>query len=215
MNILEAKKVVCDSGKRMLKMGHVAGTWGNISQRVDKDCMVITPSGMDYEKLVPEQMVVVNINDLSYEGDLKPSVETGLHAGIYKERPEINSIIHNHSQNACTVAAAHKEIPPILDDMVQIIGGSLRVSEYGLPGSEALDKNSIKALGKDRNAVLIANHGAVCAGRDLDEVFVMCQIVEKACRTFIDVQALGGAVNLKEEDVRFMRNFFVEKYGQR
>jgi L-fuculose-phosphate aldolase len=80
--------------------------------------MVITPSGWDCEQLTTDEMVLINIKDLSYEGNIKPSSEIGLHAEIYKGRKEIRAIIHTHSQNVCTLAAAHREIPPLLDDMV-------------------------------------------------------------------------------------------------
>ena len=214
MNVKEIRKAVCEAGLRMCSTGLVAGTWGNISARVDQTHMLITPSGMDYKTLKPEDIVLVNIHDLKYEGTLKPSLETPLHAAIYRERPGINAVIPTHSTNACTVAAAHKEIPPILDDMVQIIGGSLRVASYALPGTDELVEYAIEKL-EGRNAVILANHGPVCLGRSIEEAFVTCQVVEKAARVFIDAQLLGGAVRLKDEDVAFMHKFFLEKYGQK
>lgn len=214
MDETDARRVVCDAGCDMKNMGLVNGTWGNVSCRVDRDYMIITPSGMKYDTLLPENMVLVNMHDLSYEGSLKPSVETPLHSGIYESRPDINAVIHTHSINACVIGAARREVPPILDDMVQIIGGSLRVAEYSLPGSKEIAKNVLYALDK-RNAAILANHGSVCLGRTMEEAFVTAQIVEKTCRVYIDAQALGGAVSLKDEDVTYMRNFFLEKYGQK
>jgi L-fuculose-phosphate aldolase len=214
VEIYNIKKLVCEAGVRMLEMGLVVGTWGNISIRVDDCCMVITPSGMDYQRLKPEEMVVMNIQDLSHEGHLKPSIEGSLHAAIYRARPGINAIIHNHSTSACSLAAARKDIPPILDDMVQIVGGAIRVAEYSLPGTEELGRKALEAL-EDRNAVLLANHGAVCLGRTIDEAFVTAMVVEKACRVFLDSQCLGGPVELSPSDVAFMRKFFLDQYGQR
>lgn len=214
MDLNAIKKEVCDAGVQLCEMGLTVGTWGNISARIDDDYMYIKPSGIDYYKLAPCDMVKVNIHDLSYEGNLKPSTETPLHAAIYAARPNINAVIHNHSTNACIVAAAHKDIPPILDDMVQIVGGSIRVSKYGLPGSDELTKNGMMAL-EGRNAAILANHGPVCIGRNMKEAFVICQIVEKAARVFVDVQALGGPVCISDENVQFMRSFFLEEYGQK
>ena len=214
MKELDARKIVCQAGCDMKNLGLVSGTWGNISCRVDKDYMVISPSGMKYDTLLPENMVLVNMHDLSYEGSLKPSVETPLHSEIYKSRPDINAVVHTHSTNACVIGAARIEVPPILDDMVQIIGGSLRVAKYSLPGSKDIAENALEAL-EGRNAAILANHGSVCLGRTMDEAFVTAQIVEKTCRVYIDAQSLGGAVNLKDEDVTYMRNFFLEKYGQK
>lgn len=208
------RKEVLETAKKMFEMGLVAGTWGNISTRVDEQYMIITPSGMSCDFLKPEDMVLTNINDLSYVGELKPSIESLLHAEIYKIRPEIGAVIHSHSVHASSIAAARKDIPPILEDMVQIVGGSIKVAEYGLPGSEEMVKKAIIKL-KDRNAVILANHGPVCLGRNLAEALITCQIVEKASKVFIDTQAFGGPVSLSDEDVDFMRKFYLEKYGQK
>jgi L-fuculose-phosphate aldolase len=214
MELEDIKREVLETSIKMFKMGLVAGTWGNISARVDKHYMIITPSGMSYNVLKPEDMVLANIDDLSYVGKLKPSIEFPLHAEIYKARPEINAVMHTHSINASSVAAARKDIPPILDDMVQIVGGSIRITEYALPGSEQMVKNAIKKL-ENRNAIILANHGPVCLGRNLNEALITAQIVEKASKVFIDTQAFGGPVCLTNEDVDLMRKFYLEKYGQR
>jgi len=214
MELEDIKKEVLKVSIKMSNLGLTAGTWGNISARVDKHYMIITPSGMGYDVLKPEDMVLVNIHDLSYKGKLKPSVECPLHAEIYQARPEINAVIHTHSVCACSIAATRKDIPPILDDMVQIIGGSIRITEYALPGSEQMAKEAVKKL-EGRTAIILANHGPVCLGRNLNEALITSQIVEKASKVFIDTQALGGPVCLSNEDVSFMRKFFLEKYGQR
>jgi L-fuculose-phosphate aldolase len=214
MELEDIKKEVLETSIKMSKIGLVAGTWGNISARVDQHRMIITPSGVSYDVLKSEDMVLANIHDLSYEGKLKPSVECPLHAEIYKARPEINAIIHTHSINASSIAAARKDIPPILDDMVQIVGGSIRITEYTLPGSEQMAKEAVKKL-EDRTATILANHGPVCLGRNLNEALITSQIVEKASKVFIDVQALGGPVCLTNEDVDLMRKLYLEKYGQK
>jgi len=213
MELEDIKKEVLETSKKMSKMGLAAGTWGNISARIDEHYMIITPSGMGYDILKPEDMVLANIHDLSYVGKLKPSIEFPLHAEIYKARPEINAVMHTHSINASSIAAARKDIPPLLDDMVQIVGGSIRITEYALPGSDQMVKNAVKKL-ENRNAIILASHGPVCLGRNLDEALITSQIVEKASKVFIDTQAFGGPVCLKDEDVNHMRKFYLEKYGQ-
>ena len=208
--------LLCDAGKRLLHSGLVSGTWGNLSHRVNDDWMIITPSGRDYELLTPEQMVLVNINEPiapANQEDLKPSAESGLHALIYKNRNEIQAIIHTHSPNASTVAASRREVPPLLDDMTQIIGPSVRVAEYALPSMKKLAKCALKAL-TGRFAVLLANHGAVCLGRDMDEAFVVCEILEKSCRTFIESEFLGGAIPINPIEARLMREYYLRKYSK-
>lgn len=213
MVLSEIRQAVLETGLKMIEMGLAAGTYGNISARVDSNYMIVTPSGMDYGSLKAGDMVCTNIHDLSYEGSLKPSIEVALHAEIYKARPEINAVLHTHSTNASIVAAARKEIPPILDDMVQIIGGAVRIADYALPGSEGMARNAVEKL-EGRTAVILANHGPVCLGRNLREALLTAQIVEKSAAVYIGAQAIGGAVSLDEQDIAFMRNYFLQKYGQ-
>ncbi|HBN56753.1 MAG TPA: class II aldolase family protein [Lachnospiraceae bacterium] len=205
---------VCDTAKSMYHSGLVAGTWGNISARVDEDYMVITPSGMDYERLCAEEMVLVNMNTLEYEGGLKPSIESVVHAAVYKDRPEINGIMHTHSTYALTVATARKPIPPICDDQVQILGGEVRLAAYTMPGTEEMAREVVRAL-KERTGALLANHGAITVGRTLAEAYVGSQVLEKAAMVYINCQSIGGPVEISQEDIDFFHDFFMNKYGQR
>ena len=206
------RKLVCDAGKRLVESGLSQGTWGNVSMRLDEKHMVITPSGRDYMMLTPEDMVVVDINTLEWEGLSKPSSESGLHAEIYKTRIKVNGIIHTHPQECCTVAAARVEVPPILDDMVQIIGPTARVADYALPGTKKMIKAVIKALA-GRNGCLLANHGAVCTGRTLDEAFTANIVLEKACKAFIEASFLGGAKPLGRIDAKLIYEVYKRKYS--
>ena len=139
MIIEEIRKLVCDSGKQLLAEGYVSGTWGNISLRIDGTFMAITPSGREYETMVDEDIVIVNYRDHSFEGDIKPSSEFKLHTEIYRTRKNINAVIHTHQMNASTVASARREVPPILDDMAQIIGPSVKCADYALPNTKKID----------------------------------------------------------------------------
>ena len=206
------RQQILEGGKRLLKEGLVARTWGNISIRVDDTYMLITPSGKPYEELTPEDIVLVNYHTSKYEGTVKPSSEKELHCEIYRTRKEVHSVIHTHQMNASTVAAAHREVPPILDDMAQIIGPSVRVAEYALPSTKKITKKTVKAL-KGRNAALMANHGAVCVGRDLEEAFVVCQVLEKACKAFIEAEFLGGAKSINKFEASLMHQFYLRKYS--
>lgn len=212
-NITEIRKLVCESGRRMRSSGLIAGTWGNISIRLDSKNMIITPSGIDYENAMPEDMSIMNIETLKWEGQRKPSSEAKLHAQIYKERKNINAIIHTHSMNASTVAAARREVPPILDDMAQIIGPSIRVAKYALPSTKKIVRETVKAL-KGRNAALMANHGAIGIGRDIEEAFTVCQVLEKSCKAFIEAEFLGGAKSINKFEAWFMHQYYLKKYSK-
>ncbi len=196
-----------------MKEGLVARTWGNISIRVDQTYMLITPSGRTYEDLVPEDIVLVNYHDSTWEGPVKPSSEKELHCEIYRTRKKVHAVIHTHQMNASTVAAAHREVPPILDDMAQIIGPSVRVADYALPSTRKITRKTVQAL-KGRNAALMANHGAVCVGRDLDEAFVVCQVLEKACKAFIEAEFLGGAKTINKFEAHLMHRIYLQKYSR-
>ncbi len=217
MNREKAKLVqieVCETAKAMSESGLTAGTWGNISGRIDDEFMVITPSGMDYSRLTPEQMVIVNMKTREYEGNLKPSVEVPIHAKILLNRPEVNGIVHTHSNHALTVATTRKGIPPICDDQVQILGGDVRCAAYTMPGSEEMAESVLEAL-DERAGALIANHGAITVGRNLKEALTGSVVLEKTAQVYLNVQVLGGAVEISREDCEFFHDFFLNKYGQR
>jgi len=208
----QIRQQVIEGGLRLVKEGLVARTWGNISIRVDETHMLITPSGRSYEDLTPEDIVLVNYHTSKHEGTIKPSSEKELHCEIYRTRKKIHAVIHTHQMNASTVATAHREVPPILDDMAQIIGPSVRVAEYALPSTKKITRKTVSAL-KGRNAALMANHGAVCVGRDLEEAFVVCQVLEKACKAFIEAEFLGGAKSINKFEAHLMHQIYIRKYS--
>ncbi len=215
MDVESAVRSVCDGGHRMLAAGLVSGTWGNISCRIDDHRMAISPSGMNYETLRPEDIPIVDFSGkkMTWTGAHAPSMESQLHIAIYKERSDIGAVIHTHSMNASTVAVARREIPPILDDMVQIIGPTVRVADYALPSTGRLVRNVMSAL-RGRNAALLANHGAVCLGRDMNEAFTCAAILEKTCKAFIEAEFLGGAKTISRVDAFIMREYYLRKYSK-
>jgi L-fuculose-phosphate aldolase len=186
MNKEEAKNLVCESGKRLLKEGLVARTWGNVSVRISDAQMVITPSGRKYEDLGPADMVVVNYHNLEFEGTLKPSSELKLHCEIYKRRPEVGAVIHTHQMYASIVAAAQKDVP-VPDERHQVILGceTVKAAPYALPNTKKITMATADALGS-ANAALMSNHGVVCCGSDLDDVFEKCATLESACHQFLE-----------------------------
>jgi len=213
MNTEEAKEQIIEAGLRLVKEGLVARSWGNISLRIDDENMLITPSGRTYETLKTSDIVLMNYHNYAYEGKIKPSSEYHLHAVVYQKRKEINAVIHTHQINATTVATARREVPPIIDDMVQIIGPTVRVTKYTLAGTEKFAKAAIKAL-RGRQAALLANHGAVCVGRTLDEAFAVSEVLEKACKAFIEAEFLGGAKSISKITAAVMHQVYLKKYSR-
>lgn len=215
-NRADAKRAVIETGRQILSSGLVVGTWGNVSSRVpgEPDVVAITPSGMDYMTICEDDIVLLDLEGRIVEGERKPSIEVPLHLAIYQARPEVNGVIHVHSVYATAWAAARLPIPGALEDLVQIVGGEVPVSQYALPGTQELAVNAVKAL-ENRTAALLANHGLIAAGRNLPEALKICQVVEKAAQALIYARLLGGYVELSPQEIQVMRDFFLHSYGQR
>ena len=215
INARQARDEIVKYGLIMKESALVVGTWGNISMRVpDSKLIAITPSGVDYDKTNPEDILIVDLEGNIVDGELKPSIEIHLHLAIYKARKDVNAIVHTHSTYSTSYAIARKEIPATTEDCVQIVGGSVRVTDYCLPGTVELGNEAVKKLG-DKNAVLLANHGLLAAAGTLKETLKVAQIVEKAAQSNLFAQLIGGAVELEEDDINAMRDFYLTKYGQR
>ncbi len=208
----QAKERVVKAGHEVIETGLVDGTWGNISVRIDRDYMAITPSGRDYTTLKPEDIVVVNIETGEAHGG-KPSTETPFHREIYRTRPNVGAIVHTHSMSASTVAAAGRDVPPILDDFAQVVGPSLRVAPHAIPGSKKITRGAIKALA-GRNACLLANHGAIAVGPTMEDALLCARMVEKGCRAFIEASFLGGAKSVGTVSAWAMHQFYLKKYSK-
>lgn len=213
MEYFSEREQLVKAGLRLLHEGLVSRTWGNISIKVNDSEMLVTPSGKFYEEVTPQDMVLVNFKTNEYNSEIKPSSEFKMHSGIYNDRKDVNAIIHTHQMNASTCAAARREVPAVLDDLAQIVGPSVRVAEYSLPSTNKIVKVTVKAL-KGRNAALMANHGAVCVGRDLDEAFVVCEVLEKGCKAFIEAEFLGGAKHINKFEAWAMHQFYLRKYSK-
>ena len=211
MNRAEVNKLkasIAEAGRRMLAQGLVTGTAGNISVRVPgEERMVITPSQMGYDLIGVDDIVTLDFERNVLEGERKPSTEAGMHIGVYKARPDVGAVVHTHSVYASAVASVRKAIPPFLDEMVLVLGGGIEVAEYGMPGSEELAHNAVAALGK-KNAVLLANHGPLCCGKDLESALENAGLVERVAKIFILSSLLGKPQNLPPEAVELERNIF-------
>jgi len=208
------REALVEAGLKLVEQGLVSRTWGNISIKVNDCEMLITPSGKFYEDVTPADMVLINFKTNEYDKNgIKPSSEYKMHSGIYNDRKEFNAIIHTHQMNASTCAAARREVPAVLDDLAQIVGPTVRCADYALPSTKKIVKATVKAM-RGRNAALMANHGAVCAGRDLDEAFVVCQVLEKGCKAFIEAEFLGGAKHINKFEAWAMHKIYLKKYSK-
>lgn len=176
----QLRNQIIDCGKDMSRSELVQGSWGNISLRLNPDTMLITPSGMDYFSIRTEDIVRMNIHDLKYGMQRKPSSEYRLHAALYRRYPECNAIIHTHSNGISAFAAAHAGFRISEPPMDQLIG-DMHCSEYRTPGTDELCDSIMEAI-EGSHACIIANHGAIFYGNDLDVTLAIANAVEsRAC----------------------------------
>lgn len=188
MTLHEAKETVVLAGKKLVESGLIARTWGNVSCRISDSHFVITPSGRDYLSLTSDDIVEVAISDLSYNGNIKPSSEKGVHALVYKLHPEAGFVIHTHQDYASAISSLMLDSITVSEDF-SYLKGEVVCADYGLPGTKKLRRGVEKALSRSKGkAVIMKNHGALCFGSDYQETFKVAQQLEDACILFIEEQ---------------------------
>jgi L-fuculose-phosphate aldolase len=211
------KKAVIEAAQEMTKKGLVVSTAGNISLRLKdpggRELLAITPSGRYYDSLKVDDMVVVDFEGKRVEGELKASIETVMHIEVYKARKKVNAVVHAHPAFCSAIAVAGMDIPPLIDEQVIYIGGEIKVAQYALPGTPELAKNAVSALGP-RNAVILANHGALSVGRDMREALTFCELAEEMAKIYISALGLGKVNPLPAEVVELEKAFFAATYGE-
>lgn len=187
---LELRKLVKDSGVKLLEENLVQGTWGNISVRLDEDHMLVTPTGLDYNHLTPEDMPIVQISDPSIWSDgKKPTSERKIHAAVLASRPEINACIHSHPVFATIMASCRMALPAFTQELEDVMNGDVKVGAYGLPGTKKLKEGTVAAL-DGRNACFMANHGVFCVGKTMEEAFNVLRTLEKNVYAFLQKRTL-------------------------
>ena len=200
MELDTARRQVAEVARRMAAAGLVSGTSGNVSARLPDGLMAVTPMGGRCEDSSADEIVVVDRDLMTVEGDLVPSSESLLHAAVYDARRDVGGIVHTHAVYSSAVAVAGREIPPIVDEMVVALGGAVRVSEYAPPASEEVAEQVLSALG-NRDAALIRNHGAIAVGESPDAALNAAILVERAAKILVLSAIMGGAATLPEEVV--------------
>lgn len=174
-------EALLDTARKLAQLGLNKGTSGNCSVRLDEGFLV-TPSGKAVEEMTPRDMVFMDFSGQAEPGK-KPSSEWRFHHDILKNRPEIGAVIHTHSMFATTLACLHREIPPF-HYMIAVAGGdTIRCAPYVLFGTQALSDYAMAAL-HERKACLLANHGMIALGRDLDDALAVTVEVENLCEQY-------------------------------
>lgn len=207
----EARKTVLEAARKMLEKGLVVGTSGNVSLRLSSNgknqMIAITPPARYYDTLKVDDIPIIDLDGKRIAGKLPASIETPLHIEIYRARKDINAIIHTHSVYASAVAVAGFDIPSILEDQVVFLGGEIKLAGYAPSGTPEQMTNVLSALG-DRNAVLLANHGAVGTGRTMQDAFTACELIEKTAKVYLLALSAGKVNQLPEKAIAIRKELY-------
>lgn len=200
----DVKNKLIEYGKISGHNGLTPGISGNMSCRCD-DKIVITSSGSASGYLDLSDLVVVDFEGNLVEGDKKPSSERFLHIEYYKQRSDINSILHFHSPYLTAFASAGKGLSEPVSPEIIYCFGKIPLAKYAIPGSEELVKNTSKYF-KDHDMILMANHGVIAGGIDLKQTYLKLELAEAYAKTILFTKLLGGAKILPDDEVEKIYN---------
>jgi L-fuculose-phosphate aldolase len=184
----ELRESVAAAARQLAAERLVIGTAGNVSARAD-GVIAITPTGAVLERLEPEQVAIVNLDGEQTGGELEPSSELALHLGVYR-RFHAGGVVHTHAPMATALSCSIDELPVVHYQML-MLGGAVRVAPYATFGTAELAETTVDAL-QDRTAALMANHGAIAYGHDLDAAVANALLLEWACGVYWHAKAIGG-----------------------
>jgi L-ribulose-5-phosphate 4-epimerase len=211
------RREVCALHAELPRNGLVVWTSGNLSARVPgEELMVIKASGVPYDELTPEAIVVCDLSGTLVEGELSPSSDAATHAYIYRHRPDVGGVAHTHSPYATAWAARGEAIPCVLTAIADEFGGEIPIGPFALIGDEEIGHGIVETLAGHRSpAVLMRSHGVFTLGagpRAALKAAVMC---EDAARTVHLARELGDPIPLTREDIDALHDRYQRAYGQR
>lgn len=207
MTFENERRALLQALRSMLAAGLTTGSGGNISLRLPGDDRILaSPTGIAYNEMVEEDLVVTDLYGEVLEGHRIPTSELGMHVAIYTARPECGAVVHTHSPYASTFACLREEIPAV-HYLVGFAGRSVPVAEYATYGTAELARNAAAALGGG-NAVLLANHGLLAVGHSLAAAFTVAEEIELVARLYYQARCIGTPVLLDDEEMdRIIRKF--------
>ena len=188
----QLKRDVLHAAKRMYREALVSGSSGNVSAYdPEKKLMAITPSGMDYDTMTADDIVVMEISGKVVSGKAEPSSEWRMHALFYEERGDVKAVVHTHSPYATGFAVLRQAIPLILIEMVPFLGGDIPLADFAMPGSRDLGKKAMDVL-DERFGCLLTSHGALAIGASVAEAYLRAVYIEDAAKIYFNAVCTGG-----------------------
>jgi L-ribulose-5-phosphate 4-epimerase len=200
----------------LVRYGLVVWTAGNVSGRVPgHDLMVIKPSGVSYDELTPESMIVCDLDGNVVEGDLSPSSDTAAHAYVYRYMPEVGGVVHTHSTYASAWAARGEPVPCVLTAMADEFGGEIPVGPFALIGDDSIGQGIVATLSGHRSAaVLMRSHGVFTIGKDARAAVKAAVMCEDVARSVHISRQLGEPLPIAEADIDRLYDRYQNVYGQ-
>ncbi|QFZ18148.1 L-ribulose-5-phosphate 4-epimerase [Saccharothrix syringae] len=217
MSVLEdLRRTVADLHRELTRYELVIWTAGNVSARVPgRDLMVIKPSGVSYDELGPEAMVVTDLHGNLVEGDLAPSSDTAAHAYVYRHMPEVGGVVHTHSPYATAWAARGEPIPCVLTMIADEFGGDIPVGPFALIGDDSIGRGIVETLRAGRSpAVLMRNHGPFTVGKDARAAVKAAVMLEDVARTVHFARQLGTPHPIEQHHIDSLYARYQNVYGQ-
>lgn len=213
----EYKKVrqsLADLHAQLWDAGLVVWSGGNISQRVD-DGFLIKPSGLDYDKLTPESMILCDLDGNVIAGDHKPSSDTAAHAYVYREMPEVGGVVHTHSNYACGFAAVGMPVPCILTAIADEFGGDIPVGPFAIIGDDSIGRGIVETLRGHRSAaILMRQHGVFTIGKDARSALKAAIMCEDNAKSAAIALSLGKPERLPQSAIDSLFTRYQNVYGQ-
>ena len=181
-----AKKLIVETARQLTNKGYLMATGGNLSVRIaGQQVFAITPSNYDYLKMLPEDICVLDFKLNSLDGTRKPSVESGMHAAIYKARPDVNAVIHTHQVYASALTLIRTPIPALFDEQTRFLGRRVEIIPYAPSGTGMLASTIARHVRDHNNAYMMQNHGALVFGNDMERAVHNVEILEKCSLAYL------------------------------
>lgn len=180
------KQLVVDTAQDLTRKGYLMATGGNLSVRIaGQDAFAVTPSNFDYLKMTAGDIIVLDFDLAVIEGQLKPSVEAGMHAAVYQARPDVNAIVHTHQVYASALTLIKAPIPALFDEQARFLGRSVEIIPYAPSGTGMLKNTVAKHVRNHNNAYMMQNHGALVFGHDMERAVHNVEILEKCALAYL------------------------------